>query len=334
MQRLRPSQRTATVEAVDVAAGPTPSDGMTRSTAQGLPRLISVIIITRNRAVLLRQAIESVLRQEPCGAPVELIVVDDSSTDDTSAVVASYPAARYVHTRQGTCGGSRNVGVEHARGDWIAFLDDDDVWLPARLKRCCDVIKARPTVTLVGSAAIICDYDLRHRSLWKGPDLQRTNAYHAFFEELFAPSTVFMHRSIFEKVGRFQTHTRADDRDMWLRAALNGFECASVPEPLVLYRLGVSTGRWREQGDRQIRGDYVDTMAVLRRYLARRDGRRPHWWRRQRILWRARGWYSHLCMTAAREADEAGDRTMAWRLRRTAIAMSPLHAVRNWVRTC
>jgi len=97
---------------------------------------ITTIITTHNRSAWLRQAVESVLAQEPCGAEVELIVVDDNSSDDTPAVAAAYPSVRYLRTKKGKASGSREVGIARASGEWIAFLDDDDAWLPQKLRVC------------------------------------------------------------------------------------------------------------------------------------------------------------------------------------------------------
>jgi glycosyltransferase involved in cell wall biosynthesis len=96
----------------------------------------SVIIPTHNRAGLLEQALQSVLEQT--FTDFEVIVVDDHSTDDTQARLARYDDPRLTyflndHSRGGA--GARNAGIARAKGQWIAFLDDDDVWLPQKLER-------------------------------------------------------------------------------------------------------------------------------------------------------------------------------------------------------
>jgi len=101
---------------------------------------ISVIIPTHNRAGLVQNAIESVLRQT---CPVhEIIVVDDGSRDETRAVVSKYEnslpvstmAVRYIFQEQQGVAAARNTGIENSTGDWIAFLDSDDIWLPEKLE--------------------------------------------------------------------------------------------------------------------------------------------------------------------------------------------------------
>jgi len=289
---------------------------------------VSTIITTRNRTALLRQAIESALAQEPCGAAVEIIVVDDDSTDDTAAVVASYPIVQYLHTRQGTCGGSRNAGIAHAQGDWIAILDDDDVWLPNKLKIMCELIAANPRARLIYSAVIVCDFQLNRDWTWSGPNLHDSpDAYDAFLDVLPCPSAVMLHRDIFAQVGLFDTYApRAEDRDMWFRVLQAGFECAAAPEPLVLYR-------HREKMDGELmHKSYADTMAVLRRYFAAGTARRPTLGRRLKVYWDIRGWYAHQLMYASRQAAGEGDRRLAARFRRVAFGMSPAHSAKSALR--
>ncbi|MDX2155593.1 MAG: glycosyltransferase family A protein [Hyphomicrobiaceae bacterium] len=93
---------------------------------------ISVVIPTYNRAVPVGEAIESVLSQS--APPHEVIVVDDGSTDGTAATLQSYGDRIVVlHQRNSGVSSARNAGIARATGDWLAFLDSDDVWLPGRL---------------------------------------------------------------------------------------------------------------------------------------------------------------------------------------------------------
>jgi len=103
--------------------------------------LVSVVITTYNRAGLLRQAIESVLNQTYNNT--EIIVVDDGSTDDTEQVVKSFnsPKIQYIWTENwGGPARPRNIGIREARGEYIAFCDDDDVWFANKLERSLQVL--------------------------------------------------------------------------------------------------------------------------------------------------------------------------------------------------
>ena len=94
--------------------------------------LISVIIPTYNRSDFLKEAIESVLEQTY--QPFELIVVDDGSTDDTASVLSCYAGKiSALSAYHGGPSAARNYGIKAARGDYIAFLVSDDIWLPGKL---------------------------------------------------------------------------------------------------------------------------------------------------------------------------------------------------------
>jgi len=102
---------------------------------------ISAVIPSYNRATTLARALDSVLAQAL--APLEIIVVDDGSTDDTRSIVESYgQCVRYVHQANAGVASARNSGALAARGDWIAFLDSDDFWRPAHLARIAAAIVA------------------------------------------------------------------------------------------------------------------------------------------------------------------------------------------------
>lgn len=104
---------------------------------------VSVVIPTFERATLVRDALDSVFTQ---GVPdLQIIVVDDGSTDDTRAVVESYGAAvEYVYQKNSGPAGARNNGVQRSRGEFIAFLDSDDVWLPEKLKTELEIFRSMP----------------------------------------------------------------------------------------------------------------------------------------------------------------------------------------------
>lgn len=106
---------------------------------------ISVIIPTYNRAALVPKAIESVLAQTHAAA--EIIVVDDGSKDNTREVLAAYGGrVRAIHQENSGLSGARNAGIEAARSEWVAFLDDDDEFTADRLEIAAESIRLHPDV--------------------------------------------------------------------------------------------------------------------------------------------------------------------------------------------
>ena len=182
----------------------------------GSQPLVSVIIPTYNRADLLREAVASVLRQSY--APLESIVVDDGSTDATAACLRSWCDVRLVrqdHT--GMPGQARNGGARVARGEYLAFLDSDDLWLPHKLA-------VQVPVALAAGAAIT---HTRERWMRNGRVISQRRQRHRRAGDLFAeslrkcvigPSTVLLRRDVFEDAGGFREDLEiAEDYELWLR---------------------------------------------------------------------------------------------------------------------
>ncbi len=120
---------------------------------------VSVVIPTRNREQLLRRAIQSVLGQSY--TDLELIVVDDGSTDGTAALLAGVSDSRLVVVRREQGGGvsnARNLGIERARGTFIAFQDDDDIWLPTKLESQVRALQDAPVEVGVSLCAYIANH--------------------------------------------------------------------------------------------------------------------------------------------------------------------------------
>lgn len=209
-----------------------PSTGSRHAAA---PR-VTVVVPTRNRAQLLPRAIDSVLRQTY--PHWELVVVDDASTDETIEVVRSRASlddrvrCRPLGTRAGAAS-ARNVGIHEARGELVAFLDDDDEWLPEKLERQVAALDAAPAgVDLVHSAFFESDADGNEHVV--GEFSPRGGEAHAVLlrGNILGLSTIVVRRSLLERVGGFDERLpRLQDWDLWIRlAALTRF--AFVPMPL------------------------------------------------------------------------------------------------------
>jgi glycosyltransferase involved in cell wall biosynthesis len=183
---------------------------------------VSVIIPTHNRANLLGRAIKSVLSQT--FEDFELIVVDDASTDRTPEVVGSIDDGRIRYIRLKKNSGApiaRNTGIKKSRGEFIAFLDDDDEWLPMRLE-----VQLKKFEGLEKSVGVVYGgfyYVSQENGKILGRNVPkfRGDVYPYLLKENFIGSpTLLIRRKCFKKAGLFDPLlTSSQDWDMWLRIA-------------------------------------------------------------------------------------------------------------------
>jgi glycosyltransferase involved in cell wall biosynthesis len=198
---------------------------------------VSVVIPTYNRSKLLRMAVDSVLAQTY--PHIEVIVVDDGSTDDTAEVMAQY-AGRVTYLRQANEGvaAARNGGIRAASGDYVTCLDDDDLILPTKIERQVQVLASRPGVGLVHCRFYFADEDGNY--LHKVGLLPEGEVLHKLVHSNFVwASAPLIPRRCFDQVGLFDEEIPSvvADWDMWLRIAQAGFPFACVQEPLGAYRI-------------------------------------------------------------------------------------------------
>jgi glycosyltransferase involved in cell wall biosynthesis len=203
--------------------------------------LVSVVIPTLDRTKLLLRAIDSVRRQTY--PEIEVIVVVDRPDPDTVAAVRAVSDPRLqliINPRRTTAAGARNVGADHAKGEWIAFLDDDDEWLPNKLERQIAFASGRPPALLSCLSRVVTptatyvlpqlifdnsrpidEYLFDRRSLFGGLGALQTSGY-------------LLPRALFEKV-RFNAESLHDDWEFALRLSKQvGARVEIVPEVLVV----------------------------------------------------------------------------------------------------
>lgn len=191
---------------------------------------VSVVIATRNRWKLLStNGLPSALRQED--VELEVIVVDDCSTDETAARLAELhdPRVRVVrHESRRKLAGAHNTGVAEARGEWLAFLDDDDLWSPRKLRTQLDAA-AQENVDWVYSAAVVVDE--HKRVLEADPFPDPAELPRLLLQGNFVPgggSNVIARAEVVRRLGGFDEDlVRFSDWDLWIRLAQSGLAAAS-----------------------------------------------------------------------------------------------------------
>jgi glycosyltransferase involved in cell wall biosynthesis len=230
--------------------------------------LVSVVIPTRNRRQRLEQAIDSVRNQRYLS--LEIIVVDDGSTDGTEEFLRSISAfePRLRVVRNATPlggGGARNAGVAASCGNYIAFLDDDDIFLPGKLE-----VQIRRLAGAPGSPAVSCSFLVRRRD--SGEDAAVILRPPSDREELLranilgGASVCIVLAESFRKVGGFDERLPScQDWDLWLKLHALG-PIMVCPEPLVRYSFhdeGQITGNRRAEylGKRRVHLRYVKEMS-------------------------------------------------------------------------
>lgn len=193
--------------------------------------LVSVVVITYNAAAYVGHAIESVLQQT--WDNLELVVIDDGSTDDTPGVVQRFPDPRITYVRQSNRGpnAARNAGIRQARGELVAFLDCDDWWVPEKIARQVAAALNNPKAGLVysfaksvkttGEEGAWFDAVINGRAI---EQLLRGNCIAG------SASSAMVSRKAIETVGMFDESLQyAEDWEYWIRIA-SRFEVACVPQ--------------------------------------------------------------------------------------------------------
>jgi hypothetical protein len=198
---------------------------------------VSVIIPTYNRKQWLTQAIDSVLAQKY--RDFELIIVDDGSDDGSSAVLGGYSGKiGYIYLRHGGVSRARNIGSQLCRGEYIAFLDSDDLWHPNKLLRQMEYMRAHPDCCICYTDEIWIRHGVRVNQMKKH---QKFSGW--IFEKclplcIISPSSVMIRRELLLESGGFDEGLPVcEDYDLWLRIAA-GNAVAFLPEPLIVKRGG------------------------------------------------------------------------------------------------
>ncbi|HUR42277.1 MAG TPA: glycosyltransferase family A protein [Verrucomicrobiae bacterium] len=227
---------------------------------------MTVVIPTYNRAPLLRRTLSSVLAQTV--APLEVLVADDGSTDDTAAAIREF-GGRVTHLllpHVGAPAAARNAGLARARGDWIAFVDDDDLWMADKLERQLALAEGVGLVCCNAELIDERDHPIGRNLHEAHPLAKEPDPLRALIGGNFVVcSSVLARTELLRASGGFyegpELGRLAEDYDLWLRCALRA-RLRYEHEPWVRYRFA---GTGLSQGTPSLR--QAEALATVRRRL-------------------------------------------------------------------
>jgi len=192
--------------------------------------IVSVILPVFNGEQYLTQTLQSVFEQDY--SPFEVIVVDDGSTDNSASIVRSFRDVMYIYQPNQGVAVARNTGLAAGRGEFIAFIDQDDLWMPKKLSVQMDYMLKHPDVYYVLSKQKMFLEPGCHLPGWLKKEFLKEE------QAGFLPSTLLCRKSVFELTGKFDpAYTAASDTDWFFRAKDAGITMATIPEVLVKRRI-------------------------------------------------------------------------------------------------
>ncbi len=212
--------------------------------------MVSVVIPTLNGERYLGAAIDSVLGQDH--RPVEIIVVDDGSTDGTARIARSFPEVTYLRQDHAGIGAARNLGVTRSGGGLLAFLDHDDLWEPGKLELQLRALERDPSLEAVlGHVIEFVSPDVEPDEVARlRPALERAPGVN--------PGAMLIRRESFDRVGPFEIRwTVAEWIDWYARAQERGLRVEMLPDVVLRRRL-----HGRNQGIREARSRVQYVQAV------------------------------------------------------------------------
>jgi len=258
---------------------------------------VSAIITAYNSGRFINDAIASVMAQT---RPIdEFVVIDDGSTDDTVQVVSSYSekGVRYIWQSNRGASIARNRGIQETTGEYIAFLDADDIWLEEKTQRQMDFLLSHPDIALVSGAKWHWNVARNERHL-ESQSLKKTGALRRQIlinNCIGNPSMVIMRRSVLKEVGLFNPCFHwGEDWELWIRFA-SQHKVAVLPEPVIVYRSHVDNLSYTINWERINR----DAWDISRLSIAKF---RPAW---QRPFLMVRAW-SNVTLSRADYLFEQG----------------------------
>lgn len=201
---------------------------------------VSVVIPAYNAEWCVERAVDSVLAQTR--QPLEILIVNDGSTDDTAAKAQGFrDRIRLIDQPNGGLSSARNTGIRLAKGEWIAFLDADDYWLPRKLEQQLQLLEMNPALGFCSTGARVETPSGAELNLWHCP-IKTDSTLHTIFNQNAAiagsGSAVLARRDLLLETGLFDESLQSlEDIDMWLRlAAITHYGCVEEPLTVILKR--------------------------------------------------------------------------------------------------
>jgi glycosyltransferase involved in cell wall biosynthesis len=290
--------------------------------------LVSIVITCYNGAVYLAEAIESILNQTYC--PIEIILVNDGSTDRSLDVVAGYPMVRTISQSNQGVAKARNRGLQDCQGEFVVFLDQDDRLLPEAIAIGVKNFRLHPECGFVFGQARIINAD---GSLHPQATATTVHDYYATYDystlllgrgNICPPSTVLFRREVLHQVGGFDaTFGLAEDYDMYLKIAQR-YAIAYHPLPVTEYRQ--YEDNYPARKILQLRTDVQAVFQAQQTYIdAHPDSKKNY--RRGKIYWRFfwEGIMVHFLLKRIRQGDRQEARQLWTRLSKSPT--SPLATI-------
>ena len=200
----------------------------------------SIVIPMYNSENTISDSVKSILEQTYT-EPIEIIIVNDGSTDNSVAVVNELinnnntnRVIKLVNKLNGGVSSARNLGINEASGEWISLLDSDDIWIPEKLIKQIEQIEQNPEIKFIGSNKDNERYKFNNKSELK---LYSLNAKDLLLKWWPYPSTVMIYKDVFNCSGLYdETRTHAEEADLWLRISQN-FDLFVLNEDLVFTKI-------------------------------------------------------------------------------------------------
>ena len=192
--------------------------------------LVSVIVPVYNGERYLASTLQSVVAQDY--RPIEILVIDDGSDDRSAEIARGFPEVRYFHQSNQGAAVARNLGIENAQGELVAFLDADDTWMAAKLSIQVRHLLDHPDLGFVLARQLIFLEPGVQRPSWLKPELLENDSVG------YVPSTLLARKTVFDRIGGFDPRfVPAEDAEWFFRAKDAGIAMGVVSEVLLHKRV-------------------------------------------------------------------------------------------------